>query len=374
MSRLTEIVDILLDKRTVTASELAERFAVSQRTIYRDIDTLSLSGVPVYTNKGRGGGISLLSDSMPDRVMFEDEEHTEILSAAHTNVSNLVTERNTENVAKRIRDSFNDNEINWLDVDLSDWNYETGKNFQHFRTAILEQQIVEFDYNALHGEKTHRKIEPIQLLFKHNAWYVKGFCLDKKIVRLFRLMYVKNLMPTEEVFEEREQHKDIENSDSVTHIREEVTITLRISSKMSHRVYDEFEEQHIIKNRDESHTVTATYPEDEWLYGFIMSFGEHAEVIAPKHIRNIIKEKHMNSLRNFFSKIHWHQVKRSDKHDVDTQNEKNAKQDTDHELFSRLTELSNRREKSGREKRGRRKTSRGNYRLVLSQRRKVRRR
>jgi len=60
LNRLLEITLILLNKSTVTARELAERFNVSTRTIYRDVDELSAAGVPVFANKGSGGGISLL--------------------------------------------------------------------------------------------------------------------------------------------------------------------------------------------------------------------------------------------------------------------------------------------------------------------------
>ena len=62
LNRLFEITSILLNRRTVTAAELAERFGVSVRTIYRDIDALSASGVPVYTSQGAGGGISLMEE------------------------------------------------------------------------------------------------------------------------------------------------------------------------------------------------------------------------------------------------------------------------------------------------------------------------
>ena len=62
INRLTEIVIILLNKKIVTAKELAERFEVSTRTIYRDIEELSLSGIPVYMSKGKNGGISLVEE------------------------------------------------------------------------------------------------------------------------------------------------------------------------------------------------------------------------------------------------------------------------------------------------------------------------
>ena len=65
-NRLFGIIYILLCQKSITARELSERFEVSQRTIYRDIDILSLAGIPIYTEKGKGGGISLLPDFVLD--------------------------------------------------------------------------------------------------------------------------------------------------------------------------------------------------------------------------------------------------------------------------------------------------------------------
>ena len=80
-NRLFQIIYILLREGTVTAGDLAKRFEVSQRTIYRDIDTLSLAGVPVYTSKGKGGGISLLQEFVLDKSLLSETEQTAVLTA-----------------------------------------------------------------------------------------------------------------------------------------------------------------------------------------------------------------------------------------------------------------------------------------------------
>ena len=81
MNRLFEIVYILLKKKCITATELAEKFEVSVRTIYRDLDALSLAGVPIYTKKGRNGGIYLLDNYVFDRSLVSKEEQKDILAA-----------------------------------------------------------------------------------------------------------------------------------------------------------------------------------------------------------------------------------------------------------------------------------------------------
>lgn len=80
-SRLFKIVYYLLDKGQATAPELAARFEVSVRTIYRDIDALSSAGIPVYAEAGRKGGIRLLEDFVLDQAVLSEGEKQEILAA-----------------------------------------------------------------------------------------------------------------------------------------------------------------------------------------------------------------------------------------------------------------------------------------------------
>ena len=66
--RLFEILYLLVEKRSLTAGELARRLEVSERTIYRDVDALSAAGIPVYAQKGQGGGIRLLDQFVLDKI------------------------------------------------------------------------------------------------------------------------------------------------------------------------------------------------------------------------------------------------------------------------------------------------------------------
>ena len=81
VNRQLEMVYILMNKGSVTAEELAERFGVSTRTVYRDIDSLSMAGIPVYANRGKGGGIRLMEHFVLDRRLLSKEEQGRILAA-----------------------------------------------------------------------------------------------------------------------------------------------------------------------------------------------------------------------------------------------------------------------------------------------------
>jgi len=140
--------------KNVTAKELAERSDVSQRTFYRDVDTLSLAGIPIYTEKGKNGGISLLLEFVLSISILSEQEQNEILSALQ-GLSNIKTAE-TNQVLQKLSSIFNMSAANWLEVVFSVWSFRNGQFFNDFKTAILERRIVEFDYYSTHGEKTRR--------------------------------------------------------------------------------------------------------------------------------------------------------------------------------------------------------------------------
>lgn len=297
VNRLFEIIYVLLGKKIVTAKELAERFEVSQRTIYRDVDVLSLAGIPIYTEKGKGGGISLLPEFVFNKSLLSEAEQNEILSALHG--LSIVKTTDTEGVLKKLSTIFNKSTTNWLEVDFNGWSYQDGEKFNDFKTAILEQHLVEFDYYSTFGEKTKRRIEPIQLYFKSRAWYVKGFCLNRNAVRLFKLSRVKNLIVMNEHFEKRDLLCSTSNSDSSKHERQDISLKLKITQEMTYRVMDEFDERDVEIQSDGSFIVTVVWPEDDWVYGTILSYGEHVEVLEPLHIREIIKNKALETVKKY---------------------------------------------------------------------------
>jgi predicted DNA-binding transcriptional regulator YafY len=273
----------------VTARELAERFSVSSRTIYRDIDALSLAGIPVYTEKGKGGGISLLPDFVLSKSILSESEQQEVLSALEGLAA--VGAAQTVEVVQKLSAVFNKKLTNWIDIDFSDWGVDNSQAFQTLKTAIAERRVVEFDYLGTVGEKIRRRVEPLQLCFKSKAWYLKGFCLLREDSRLFKILRMSELSITDIKCKERgipdfklEPHKPYEEEAFIK-------LVLRIDAKLAFRVYDEFQESQIEPQPDGSFVITMTVPEDSWLYGYVLSYGEHAKVLEPERVGKIIREK-----------------------------------------------------------------------------------
>ena len=235
-SRLFRIVYYLLDKGQATAPELAERFEVSVRTIYRDIDALSGAGIPVYAEQGRNGGIRLMNDFVLDRVVLSEEEKQEILTALQgiRTMQNIVGSRTLE----KLSGMFQLSSENWFEVDFSRWGNEAPDNgkFERLRAAIVHCRKVRIRYAGSNGSMSVRNVEPHKLAYKASAWYLKAFCCVKQDWRVFKLNRILDLEMLDEDFE----YRDIpEPADGLR--GEYPEITLRFSREAAYRVYDEFD-------------------------------------------------------------------------------------------------------------------------------------
>ncbi len=296
-NRLLEITLILMNKSTVTARELADRFEVSTRTIYRDIDELSSAGVPVYTNKGSGGGISLLEDYSLNKALLTEHERDSLLLALKTLQATKYPE--IEAILEKIGAVFKKAAAaNWVQIEFSPWG--SGPNeenkFLDIKRAILECKVVAFDYINADGILSRRNVEPMQLTFKSQTWYVWGYCRTRHDFRTFRISRIRNMVVTNESFVRRplESAKDEEPAAPP---KKSVTLKLRFQPQDLYRVYDDYDQERITRNADGTYEVTVTFPEDEWVYGYIMSFGNRVEVLEPPHIRDIVRERMQKALK-----------------------------------------------------------------------------
>jgi len=287
-TRLFEILYLLLNRKSVTARELAEHFGVSTRTIYRDVDHLSLAGIPVYTEQGKGGGISLLPGFVMNKSLLSESEQDEILSALQA--LSLVKRDEAGQVLEKLSAIFNKSTVNWLEVDFTGWGGGGGEAFHLFKKSILERRVAAFDYYSTSNEATHRMVEPIQLWFKSRAWYVKAYCLLRKDIRLFKLTRVRNLEVTDRPFIPRDLLANLPVP-VLKRKRKDVTVIFTVDPALTYRVFDEFCEDDVEPLPDGNFRITVTWLEDDWLYGYLLSYGEHIEVLEPPHIREILREK-----------------------------------------------------------------------------------
>lgn len=297
-ARLIAIVIILLNKGTVTARELAVRFEVSTRTIYRDIEALAEAGIPVYATQGKSGGIAMMENYLLDRALLNDSERESLLFALKTLQAVQYPEIGlmVDKLGALFKSS---NPADWVEVEFSPWGKGAGEEtkFNEIRRAILEQIVIGFDYVDSTGSRSHRIAEPAKLYFKGAAWYLWAWCRERRDFRTFRVTRIKNLILTQESYKRRTLPS--KDRKSVGKRPKPVQLKLKFQPDSAYRVYDDFDDSLVAKNPDGTMEVKVEFIEDQWIYGYLLSYGPSVEVLEPEHIRDILRTKMLAALQYY---------------------------------------------------------------------------
>jgi len=288
IDELFELAYILIDKKQVTAKEMSERFGVSVRTIYRWVEALSASGIPVYAVQGRGGGIAISEKYALDKTVLTEEERLAIVSSVKA-LSKLSANAKAAEKISNLASS----EADWLEVDFAPWSPEgqgVRELFGTLRDSILKKQQVEFDYFSSDGENARRIVHPWKLVYRGQAWYLWGWCTERKTERYFKLSRMRNVTQTTHIANVRIQDviTSPEKPAEIASQKNFIQITAKVSSKMAFYLLDTFICSNVTTNPDKSITVTFSAPDENWLTGLLLSFGAELQIFSPKEIRDKI--------------------------------------------------------------------------------------
>lgn len=278
-SRLFQILYILLERGNVTARELAEKFEVSPRTIYRDIDALSGSGIPVYAIQGKGGGIFINEDFALNRTLFSEAEQLQIVTAIQS--LSFLPDTFDEELLNKLGGLFQLKQTEWLEIDFSNWGQKNREMFFIIREAIMRKKRLSILYLSQEVTADERKIDPLKLVFKQNAWYLYGYCLKRGANRLFKLSRIQKVQLLDEDFLRNYDGKVFDSLKSLT--LPETLVTLKFQKENLSQVRENYLD--FLQLDDGSLLVKERYPISESFYAFLLSLGAGVEVIEPVAIR-----------------------------------------------------------------------------------------
>ncbi len=298
VDRLVSIIMILLETERIGAQELADMFEVSPRTIYRDIDTINMAGIPVRSTPGAGGGFEIMQQYKIHKKVFSTADLSAILMGL-SSLSNMIRGDELANALAKVKsfipaDKAKDIELkaNQIYIDLSPW--VSNRNIQPYlemiKTAIQESKLLSFEYTDRHGSKTARTAEPYQLVLKGNHWYWQGYCQTRDDFRLFRISRMSNLKIEKETFTPREYQKpQLEFSDILEALQTKIKI--RIHKSVMDRVLDYCAYEAFSPDGDEHYIVEFPFIENDYYYDILFSFGDKCECLEPLHIRMEMKRR-----------------------------------------------------------------------------------
>ena len=281
--RLFQILYLLLEKGTMTAPELARVLEVSTRTVYRDIEALSLAGIPVYAMQGKNGGVSLMANYAFDKALLSDEEQNQILYAIQ---SLRATNQPVDALLNKLGGLFQKQNANWIEVDFSRWglgNTDSAK-FERLKAALIGRRALEIVYCSSSGETKRRVILPVKLIFKDKSWYLHAYCKSAEDYRLFKVNRIVELTLLDERFSDLPDDIPPLEQDSLETMPL-MALKLRFSPAAAFRVYDEFDRAMVEHQPDGSMLVSTRFPKDGWVMSYLHSFGTEVEILEPLSLR-----------------------------------------------------------------------------------------
>ncbi len=279
--RLFQIVYLLLERERMTADELAAALGVSVRTVFRDVDDLSAAGVPVCTTQGKGGGVALMEGYVLDQSAFSREEQRLLLATLRD-----FPQQSEEQALNKLAVLFRRREEDWLHADLARWGGGSSENeiFSLLRQAIWARRAVSFVYDDPNENPYPRQVLPVRLVYLDRCWHLQGYDREREDYRVFRLSRILSPALSGEVFRRKLTPPDIDPAGNIPPLFR-VEARLRFAPHLAHRVYDEFDRSCVTVEEAGSLLVDVTFPEDQSLYGYLLSFGAGLEILSPPELR-----------------------------------------------------------------------------------------
>lgn len=281
--RLFQLLYLLLEHGAMTAPALSCALEVSVRTIYRDVESLSMAGIPVFATQGKNGGVSLLPNYAFDKALLTDEEQNQILYAIQ---SLRAADQPVDALLQKLGGIFQKCDTNWIEVDFSRWGWSKTDDvkFERLKSALTGRRALEIVYCSSSGETNRRVILPVKLIFKDKSWYLQAYCRKAENYRLFKVNRIVELIVLSERFSELPG--DIPPVEAAPPpASASLWARLLFSPAAAFRVYDEFDPAMVAKEPDGSLLVRVDFPQDGWVISYLLSFGADVTILEPEELR-----------------------------------------------------------------------------------------
>jgi predicted DNA-binding transcriptional regulator YafY len=293
MDRLLAMTVLLLNRGRLSAKELADRFEVSTKTIYRDMDTLSQAGIPIVAHQGTAGGFEMMEEFTISRQFLTLEEIQAIVAAVK-GINSAMDDNKLDHLLEKVNavlrksdklQSASQGEKYIFDFNPWGQGPDMRDKLNRLKQAIEEKRLLDFRYMNMNGNESERQAEPTALILKGNVWYLQAYCMLRGEFRIFRLSRIRDLTVSDIRFERREVPAlDGYAWDETWNQVQEKWIMLNFSREVRYRVEDMFNADQVSVLSDGAVRVEGLFSDDEWFYGMLLSFGHYVKVEQPASV------------------------------------------------------------------------------------------
>ncbi|MNW39976.1 HTH domain protein [compost metagenome] len=293
IDRLLAMTILLLNRERVSAKELADRFEVSTKTIYRDMETLNQSGIPIVAYQGTSGGFEIMEQYTITRQYLTLNEISAVVAAVK-GMNTALDDSNLDTLLEKVKALLHrvdridgESKGTGMIFDFNPWSQSAPakEKINTFRQAIEKSVRVKIRYMNRNGTESERVVEPANLILKGYVWYLQAYCMLRGDFRVFRLNRIQELTLRSEPFVRRESPSLEQYAWDLEWSREiEQEMILTFHPKVRYRIEDSFPPAVITIQEDGSIQVKGRFPIDDWFYGMLLSYGDHVKVEQPDSV------------------------------------------------------------------------------------------
>lgn len=296
IERLISIIMILLQKRLISTSELSKIFGVSSRTIQRDMDSLALANIPIYSIRGSQGGYGLTEEYKFDKRLLTTNDIENILIALNGLEQLLVTNEIRETIEK-----IKGMTLKTIESDINVTFYSFPGRVEIMETVLLlkeaigNQRQISFIYTNQSGKTEEKIIEPYRLFLNETRWYIYGYDINKKEFRLYKIARMASL-DKKRSFTPR---NEIPNPKSKKYIQETTEVTLEISQKVIEQFIERYGTSTLKPLTNDKYSLIIDIPANRFAYQFLSGFGHDIKIISPKYYIDNFREFLQTTLNQY---------------------------------------------------------------------------
>lgn len=287
IDRLLAITMLLINKKKITAKELAAYFEVSVRTIQRDMDHLTMAGVPIYSDVGKSGGYSIAPGYKLNNNFLNTDE-ANMLVALLKNFENLIPYEAAKSMTNKLRtllpeDGKDEKVIFSVSPHVRESQYQA--HMSTITKARESHKKISMTYIDANFKETTRVIAPYRLVMMGAAWYVFGYCDEREDFRMFKVSRIMECQQLTETFELQPMPEKLPWEDIADGSKKSTLLILEIDLCLKGHIPDYFDYRSC-KVLEDRIVVSVTYPVDEWLYSLLLSLVPHIRVVEPKWVQD----------------------------------------------------------------------------------------
>lgn len=304
IDRLTAILIHLQSKRVVKAEEIADRYEISLRTVYRDVKALMEAGVPIGSEAGKGYFI-VDGYSLPP-VMFTREEASSLLLAGKLveKMTDKSVQKSFDSALFKIKAVLSDDEKDLLEnlysnIEVSGGRDQVNEEFPNrylneLQLSVSEKNVIEMQYCASYSEQdTTRLIEPIGLFYYSGSWHLIAWCQLRKDYRDFRVDRIKSLKTTRIRFDQHDLLNLKEYLSTIMHHNREVEkMTVLFDKDVAKYIGSQKHQFGFALEEDMGDKVRMTFlvSRPYFIARWLLTYGRHIQVEQPDSLKELLTE------------------------------------------------------------------------------------